>query len=86
MSEHIADILDRLCHDHIEQDEPVSEEDLAWLIDTVDRLDRWLERMPTHTYPEQSRLWKTWALASPVLPVLTTRRVDPPSPRPLGTP
>jgi hypothetical protein len=44
-----------------------------WLIDTVDRLTRWLERMPAHTYPEDSRLWKSWALTSPVLPMIRAR-------------
>jgi hypothetical protein len=73
MSVDVNDQLDRLCFDHIENDDPVSEEDLTWLIDTVDRLTRWLERMPAHTYPEDSRLWKSWALTSPVLPMIRAR-------------
>ena len=30
--------IDGLCYDHIERDEPISTEDLAWLIDTAVKL------------------------------------------------
>ena len=71
----VSDQLDRLCYDYIEGDEPVVEEDLTWLIDTVDRLTRWLDRMPSRTYPEESPLWKQWALTAPLLPVARARTV-----------
>jgi hypothetical protein len=48
MTDDISDTLERMCFDYIERGEPVTEDDVTWLIDTVDRLNRWLERMPDH--------------------------------------
>lgn len=57
--------VEQILYENVENREPITEERLVWLIDRLERIERWADRMPSSTYSENSHLWKLWALRRP---------------------